>query len=104
MLPNSVFTQIQLGTAGPGFKPHDPVIEDLVQLRAAFLFPVVRTTHVGSDWPAAIVSKVDVNAQIKCKSSYQPQQPQQSSNISLPLVRDYNARKGGQLTYDSYNK
>ena len=69
----------------------------LVWLLAAFLVAQVRTAPDGSDRPTAIVSKVGVDAQIECKSSYKPQQPQPFSNISLSLARDYSPCKEGQL-------
>ena len=65
----------------------------VVWLRASFLAAQVRTVPDGSDRPTAIVSKAE------CKSSYKPQQPQPSSNISLPLARDYSPCKGGQIIY-----
>ena len=75
---------------------HDPVVGYLVWHSAAILTAQVRTAPNGSDRPTAIVSKVGADAPVECKSSYKPQQPQPSSNTSLPLARDYSPCKGGQ--------
>ena len=76
----------------PGFETHDPVVGYLAWPCAAFFAAQVHTALNGSDRSTAIVSKVGLDAQIKCKSSCKPKQPQSFSNISLPLERDYRIR------------
>ena len=62
----------------------------------------VHTAPDGFDQPTAVGSKVGADAPVECKSSSKPQEPQPSSNIRLPLARDYSPCKGGQLNPLSY--
>ena len=98
MLPNTVLTRSQLGMAEPGFEPTTLWLDILFGLALSCnLAAQVRTAPDGSDRPTAVVSKVGADAPVECKSSYKPQQPQPSSNISLPLARDYSPCKGGLI-------
>ena len=98
MLPNTVLTRSHLGMAEPGFEPTTLWLDIWSGFELHFWPAKVRTVLDGSDRPRAIVSKVGVDALVECKSSYKPQQPQPSSNISLPLAWDYSPCKGGQLS------
>ena len=93
MLLNTVLTQRQLGMAELGFKCAILWLDIWSSFDLHFLSAQFSTAADRYDRPTAIVSKVGAEAQIACKSSFKPQQPQPFSNISLPLAQDYSACK-----------
>ena len=88
MLPNTILIQSHRNLAEPIFEP--AILWLNIWSGFEMHFSLYITVQVGaamdgSDRPTAIVSKVGANAQIECKSSYKPKQPQPSSNIRTKL-------------------
>ena len=72
-------------------RTHDPVVWPFGLASTAFGRTTPHRCLNRPAHPTALVSKVGAVAQSVCKRLYKPQQPQQSTNSSLPVAWDYSA-------------
>ena len=97
MLPNTVLTRSQLGMAEPGFEPKIMWLDIWSGFELHFWAYKSALFRTDLTVPLQLSVRSARTARQECKSSYKPQQLQPSSNIILPLARDYSPCKGGQL-------